>query len=360
MQYNWFKEMLKHRYKELERLKQKNPNNSLIQESIAAIEEFFYYDKYVLNDRPNLETKIEDDYLNLSKSCFIWPIIRKISTIEPFDIPNYFVPSINLSNKEMMEMVHDFYKNATDNKTYEMFMFYWNQRRKNLHFINKSPENEYASTYYLPYSKEAFIQIDSKHEFQDIPTIVHEYGHLIQFYLNYDANLFLKNHMYSEIVSIFFELISAEYFAKDDLEEKGIITQAEMLYDQLDMNELLVHELNLLEKIKLEYYENKNDLRRKIKDLLEQYDNNKLTDLFLTYSPASDYPYAIGYLIASNLFMIYKSDPDKAFYLLYKLISINLKLDSDKYYEELTKLGICEIEGFENYSAYIKRKLTKI
>ena len=360
MQYNWFKEILKHKYKELERLKKTNPNNFLIQESLDAIGELFFYDQYVLNDRPNLETKIEDDYLNLAKSRFIWSKIKEISFTEFIDIPNYFIPTIDLSNKEMMEMVHDFYKNATDKRTYEIFMFYWNQRRRNLHFISKSPNNEYASTFYLPHSKEAFVQIELKHEFQDIPTIVHEYGHLIQFFLNYNANMFLKNHMYGEIVSMFFEFISAEYFAKDDLEEKGIITQAEMLDDQLDSNELLVHELNILEKLRLEYYENKNDLRRKIKDLLRRYDNEKLTELFLRYSPASDYPYTIGFLVAANLFMIYINDPDKAFYLLYKLISINLKLDSNKYYEELNKLGICEIEGLHNYSAYIKRKLTRV
>ena len=37
MQYNWFKEILKHKYKELERLKKTNPNNFLIQESLDAI-----------------------------------------------------------------------------------------------------------------------------------------------------------------------------------------------------------------------------------------------------------------------------------------------------------------------------------
>ena len=56
--------------------------------------------------------------------------------------------------------------------------------------------------------------------------------------------------------------------------------------------------------------------------------------------PSYDFIYIIGYIFAIELYLIYKENPDYAFYLLKKIMVIDLRKDSESYFKEILKLGI--------------------
>ena len=77
-------------------------------------------------------------------------------------------------------------------------------------------------------------------------------------------------------------------------------------------------------------------------------------------NPSSDFSYILAYSIATNLFMIYLRDPDYAFYLLKKLIEIDLNLSPETYLQEIIKLGIIPNEGLEEFDRHLNRELKRL
>ena len=80
----------------------------------------------------------------------------------------------------------------------------------------------------------------------------------------------------------------------------------------------------------------------------------------MTLRPARDYIYVIAFNIATNLFMIYKNDPDYAFYLVYKIINLDLNLNKKEYFKQLQSLDITSIEKTKEYNELILSRCRSI
>lgn len=361
MQYNWYKKGLKQRLKYFEELKKSATGRDfdLICDTIDSIKSIFEPTTPIVPRNFDLASTLESDYLELSESRFLWPHIDGLASLPQFDCPSLKSYTLKLNNKDILDLIHDFFKEKTDTKTYQTFLYFWQQRKRNLHFINDAPDYVFGESFFLPYNKEGFVEIQKKNEFADLPTIVHEYGHLIQFFYNYSSSLFNSLLVFNEIVSTFFELISAEYFAKEELAVLGIARQKEYTFDIIDSAAMLSMELSVLQEISIASYQNRNDLRKNIDNAINSGLVSDYIWVIRDFYPIKDYPYLIAFYYASNLFMIYKNDPDRAFYLLYQIIDISLKLPVAEYAKKLDKISMATIDGTKEYVEYIKRKRIK-
>ena len=85
----------------------------------------------------------------------------------------------------------------------------------------------------------------------------------------------------------------------------------------------------------------------------------ELSDL-LDCRPSEDFIYIIAQSIVNELYMIYLDDPEKAFYLIKKIIDIDLNLPPRVYLDEINRLGINPNQNIDEYNMHLKRELKKI
>ena len=100
-------------------------------------------------------------------------------------------------------------------------------------------------------------------------------------------------------------------------------------------------------------------LRKNIDELLEVLTKEDISHI-MTLRPARDYIYVIAFNIATNLFMIYKNDPDYAFYLVYKIINLDLNMNKEEYFKQLQCLDITNIKNTKEYNELILSRCRSI
>lgn len=302
----------------------------------------------------SVDILLEYDYKFLSETSFLWPIIKGVANIEE---PTIKLPKNNrkFSLKEIIDILHDFFKNSTSKSIYEIFLKIYNENKKSIRFINGDNLSYTGEIIYLEYFKRFYIMGCIENSIEDIMTFAHEFGHAIQFYLNFNNNLYKELNVYIEIVSIFFELICNEHLLSSFYSD-AIINAYDTLGKHLDSAKNLDSELILLRAIKSD---NIFELRKNIDILLCHLTKEDMNN-FMALKPASDYIYVIAFNIATNLFMIYKEDPEYAFYLVNKIISLDLNLSKEDYFKELLSLDVTDIRRPKDYNELILRRVREL
>ena len=212
MQYDWYKKELEAKLRELKRLVKtaSGEQREVINETISTIEDNLVKPCRLVNY--TLEERLLYEYQNMIEFRPLWDLCESLADLSDNEILKLPYPKLDLKNKEVLELTHDFFKNVTPSWIYDLFMKIFKQRT-NLHFINYNKSLFYADTVFLKYYNTCYIQMARKYEFSDIPTLAHEFGHGIQFLSNYHANIFTNLKAFSEIVSSFFEFICGYYYA---------------------------------------------------------------------------------------------------------------------------------------------------
>lgn len=358
MEYNWYKKELKDKYNLLQKLYRTTSNEKekiIILNTIRMIEICLSKEEVPRE----IDELLEKDYIALSKTRFIWPYIKNIAKINNDFIPDFSSDNTSLSKKDIIELLHDFFKNGTTKEMYELFCKIYNENKKNIHFFDNSLTNYIGETIYLEYFKKTYIQVFKSFSFEDLNTFAHEFGHAIQFNTNFQINYFHELNIYVEIISIFFELICNEYFVKEEFKRPAIITSYTTLDEYLEDAKNLGNEFVLLDTISIKKHENKLQLRKNIEKLISELSFEDITSI-MCLKPSRDYIYVFAFLVATNLFMIYKFDTDKAFYLVNTLINLSGKLTCEEYFHELEKLELLDANKTQDYTNIIHNRSRKL
>lgn len=255
-------------------------------DSIKILEEnirYFNKDKYSYSSKAKL---LEEEYRKFCQTSQLWPTINAMANIDiDFEISDFSITTdIKFSKDDFKESVYDFFKNATDKKTFAIFYHFFQNFFQNV--CISTSINGTGASFFLPYKKVGIVEMSPKHDFSDLGTLPHEYGHLIQAFLNYNIQMNNKLYPFSEIVSSFFQFISCSYFEKyfennlafeAFLESEDILTYARNI----------ANNLSLFQNLELSQIESKEE---RIKVLNEYVKGNRIRhidDIF------SDYPYVI-------------------------------------------------------------------
>ncbi len=358
MEYNWYIKEFKDKYKILQKLYKKETNEN-IKRKIKNTQRII--ELCLTNELlpPDIATILEEDYIELTSSSYLWPYIKSIAKIHNDFVPNFSDDKANFSKDEIISLLHDFFKNGTNKDIYKLFCNIYENNKKNIHFID-SDELLYAGEIiYLEYFNKTYIQIFKGYSFEDISTFAHEFGHAIQFNLNYHDNLHDELRVYIEIISLFFELICLEYFKKSEYKDASFKTSYFTLEEHLQNSKIVTGEFVLLDAIKIDKYENKLKLRSNIENLIKELDIDLIRSI-VNIRPSFNYIYSFSFLVATNLFMIYRKDPEKALYIANNIISLDGNLTGYLYLEELKKLNIVNPVKTKEYKELIHKRCRKL
>ena len=309
----------------------------------------------------SLNDVLFNEYKVLNGFRQFWSLLADYTEIDAvqLDDEKYPYPDISdVTNSELLDLTYEFFKNGTSKYFFSIFEQLFKQRKK-VFFINSSAPNFYADSMFLNFDKSFYIQMNRGYEFNDISTMAHEYGHGIQYLINYNRNIFYSLQSFSEIVSTFFELICEHYYSKDKrFASKAIITLYDNWYNACIDATTLNQEIGIFNAINLKENEKENKTKRKLDQFIKTSDKVKLGKL-LDQQISECFIYTFAYSIATTLFMIYLDDQEFAFYLLQKLIEINLGLSKEEYLKEIINLGIIPNERIMDFDVHLKRELKK-
>lgn len=302
--------------------------------------------KVIQNTKTDCFTEIDSHYLTYNEGKLWWPTINSF-VCDNSPLILFEEKTCNFSNKELIELTFDFYR-STDKKTFNLFNEVY-KKNKNLIYFSKIKEgqNLRGLTAYSILFDINYITIFKSGKFIDLKAIIHEFGHAINNTLNFN----FMNKSYEEIVSIFFELISQEYFENIGMEQ----ATTNRLNDYESKKDDIKNIQDILKIYKYLYKNNYPFIKSEV--ILHNHNKNELNELFLNFN-FDYYIYVTGFIVAVNLFLIYIKDKEYALYLLYKIISFN-HLEDEDVFQILKDHNLTNIDSLYTYSDYIKRRILK-
>ena len=351
--YYYEKEFLK-RIKRLNAIRRKaHPNEyPIIDDTIRTMEIIIADAK-----RPKKKTlieSIEDDYDYLRENSFLWNYIRKFATLS---VPEYYGDFVldnilDLTDDEIFAYTHDFYRDATDKETFEQFLKIFAKRNKQVKLFQEKYSDFTADSVYLAYYNDIFIRLNKKGTFTDVASLIHEYGHGLQMTQNYHPNML--DNPYNEIISVTFELISHERFSKD---ERLCIAAADSQWE--DFNSRILFADDLVDEIAIVKQIKDGEKGHSLKEKITKYAKHdaKMLQEVIEFEVATSLDYVIAELIGIEIYMIYRKDPEKALYLIHKIIAIDPRLDSEDYFKKLVELGLHPYRSVEEYNNHLLKRM---
>jgi len=295
------------------------------------------------------------DYSSIS---YLWQEFQKhySLSIKPINIPP--LKSASLSQSNLFEITHDFFK-SLNNSYYQCFMHYYKKRKEHVNFVfDENPFSNEGLTYILPSLKESFIEINRTYTIEDSLRLIHEYSHSISSLMNPYQMRYPKK-IYSEIDSIFMEMIATDYLKCCTTEENISILNMDRIknfyYISKDINNII----NLINAEKKQNQDfNKNKILKEIALKECDINNNELEDL-LKYPDLYSTIYLISYIFAIELYYIYLEDKELALHILKKIILINENND-EKIFKDIKKLGLIPNKNFAKYQKECKQKYNEL
>lgn len=325
-------------------------------ESLAyAEEEFEVVKTQGLEARLAYEKRTLDRYSNFLE--YVAPVALEEELPNRFRYTHY----PKFSDDEYFGLIHDFYKACLDKELFGLFRGIYKKRGKLVHMTELRDSNFVPDSIYLPFYNETHLRLKRTFQIRELTNAVHEYGHAIQYMTNYHPEFFDENYLFSEVVSIFFEILSTDYFKSI----KGFSKQAHDFQIGVFNSVRETSGNILIESDILELWESLKRAGFKYwvsalnEELMEAYDALDPSEIniegLLDMNLSLEFIYVFAYLIAIELFMLYKKDPDLALHKLKCLMRIDLRLPRDKYFEEIEKLGIHPTESIPDFKSHIIR-----
>jgi len=338
--YYWTIDSLKAKLKILNKMLQseKDPKrkNIIVQdiENIhGALDE--YYD-----DTPNNQVKLLEGYDIVKESLgdipFLWEDFKEFNEIT--QEPLIFIPELkkaSLSQKDILDLTHDFYK-SLNRFFFGNFMKNFSRRYDHIAFHKYSFTPFKGETVALTSTKEAYINITRNFTLDDVITTIHEYSHATSASINY-RHLYYPKNLYSEIDTIFMELIGADYL--EDIFGNG---QA-LLNRTMEHGRYAVFSDSLTAQIQLIEYEKTQNRKftnnKSLKQAASIFDilPNEIENI-LTRPNTQDSMYLTSYLFALELYNLYLEDKEKALYYLKKIIFLDCQSE-EQYYCNIKRFG---------------------
>lgn len=264
-----------------------------------------------------------------------------------------------LSDEELLMLIHDLFKNYMNDHFYNIFLEDFKLRSELVHILSNNCKLAHPETIHLEFQNENHIILPKNNNIYDVANLAHEYGHVIQFKMNIHKNIFNSLSIFSEIISIFFELLMEDYLC--ELKEFKQIASIDRKINYICKYDNIYCTYELFKLYCYWGYINKKNNLNKAKILFERKFNkiakliliDDINNLIFEENNLESLEYALSYILAIELFMLYKKDPELGLYKLEKLINLSLNQKRDKYYQEILNLGIIPNDNIEQYREYI-------
>lgn len=361
--YNWTIDTLIDRLKLIEKLIQTETDKRKLKllkgdyyNLQSHIEEYFEKDEY---NKLKLLESYEFFKEHLKEYEFLWGDFKEFSETldEPIIVPE--LKTCSLSKDDLLDITHDFYL-SLNGLFFGNFMKNFYRKNDHIVFRNKGETFYNGETIALPSLKESFIEICRVHTLEDLITIIHEYMHATSVSIN-PKHLNANKTIFTEVDTIFIELLANDYIEKLFQDKSSIILKANDFNEHLQRADDINAVLDLMEAEK--YTKNGYINNKILKEIGKRYCEleNIETELILDNSNQSETLYLTAYIIAIELYYLYKIDKDKALNTLRKIIELECN-DELQYYQNIRGLGIIpnmHLRSFEHDLQQEARTLKK-
>ena len=266
--------------------------------------------------------KCKDRYYKLCEIFHIlcYPYVDRRNSL--YEEALEFIPNTDtIPDEEIMTLIHDSYYNV-DDELYKYFMELYKNRHTSIRFqdeIESLDAHEIdGSCIYVDIIRKNYIQVYDENGVYKLINTAHEVGHAVANLYNSKAVYNRLDDFLAEVPSLFFELVISHDVARNinpfETAYKNLETFSEYYNyaSLLSLHNYLVDSwFNNNNKANKEYY-------RELKSIYKL--TRSKVDEALNTSLEIDGPYVIGYMIALELFNIYKQDKKSAIRLLKEML----------------------------------------
>ena len=292
------------------------------------------------NPPKDYKTTYQSLKLYFNDMDFFFEDIQKfysLTTKKMFNVPS-LTPKV-LTQNDLSILTHDFYTSL--NPLFrELFRIV--SKNSYIHFEENPDLNYFGEMYFLRYTKESFIKINRELTIQDFFSLVHEYAHAINHFLNPQCSD-SKNLYFCEIISELTELLAANYYEKNVHDGEGIIYKA----NDFNENVLIAREirafLKLMEKEQESGIKFQNPNTRKI-----IYKNSLHNQIYLT-----------AYLFVIEFYQLFKNNPIWALKILHGVLTTDFQ-KPEVFYNEIKELGIIPNSSFADFYTSLKEDVLSL
>ena len=368
----WSTKDIKKRISELEQRKKKikNPEKRFqIDLTIRSLYEIIeYMENEVVDSKYSVKRIVNDDRRYINAHLPYTHIIADFATgyqdketVIEFK-PDY-VQLADMSKDKVCTVTKDFYDTIKDKRFTSPFLELFAKRGHYLNYAKRpkvtSHGNE-AVTLPVYNTRDVYIHMYKSGEIHDFLASIHEYGHAISVLINQDFRFEYGKSLFIETDGIFFEMIGNDHLEDNNVDKIEVLTaDIDRFYDFVYYAVVVQTKLNL--------HNDFNNLRKATEDEMLDYIHNKarlqdedsIDDVL--HTPISEIlHYVTSYLMAIELYMLYKRDANKALAALYDLITF----DSDSNQETLdmlkNKYGIVFGEHVHDYYLSLVKRVNEV
>lgn len=233
----------------------------------------------------------------------------------------------------LLSYTHDFY-HSIDKDLAKYFDKVFKERHNNLRITNKDKAGyDHNYSYYIPTLKYGYINLHTTDTIADFTGLIHEYAHIIAEQIKFRSDN--SNYPFVELLPLLMEEIATHEIAEEfeDLDQdcanksalltKTVLNYSKELISQIDFYNIVDSGLDRKDFIEL-FREHSNNTIKKSNKIFNISIKEKLT-------------YVIPYLVMVELYYMYYDDPDKALFILKKLLEMD---ETDNYLSYLYDSGI--------------------
>ena len=357
--YNWTIDDLKAKFKLLEEL----ISHEKDAQRIELIDSDLNFLLNIFEEYDSKDTIQQPKYIDLYREYktkyeeikFLWSDFQRFNSLANSNGLKVFdLKKSRLSNDDLLSLTHDFYK-SLDKFFFENFLKTFKDRQTHIRFQPYADGFHCGETISISALKESFIDIQRVFDLQDLFATVHEYSHATSVQIN-DLHLQLNKELYVEIDPLFMEIIFADYYYQQSNDKDAYTYRINNYLEYLVYSNMISLLLSLMN------FDRQQEIKT-VKGLRNGIQKSKFNYLPLEESfEYLKYPcerYITCYMIAIELYNIYKQDKDKALYLLRKIIYMS-NLSSKQYYNNIKRLGINPNQSISNFQKELQSNMKRI
>ena len=287
--------------------------------------------------------KLGDKSLKTSLNDFLYNVNEKITERKKY-ISSF------ISKSDLIMFLGEFYK-SLDPDFFELFLKLYKNINTNHHFFVSSNCDDVPCMYPILGSNIVLTCSTYDNNFDDFFNLIHEFAHGIEFLFNPSFFITRGNALFSEVVPIFMELISLDLMDKYD-ETNSQLVHENMACDYYEIG-MNAYMSMLVSKIGM-------NLANKSEDVILQQcarnlhlSSTRIKEI-INITMDGTLKYIISYMVALELYIIYKKDKDKALDIVRKYCFLRDK-NPERINNFFVKEGCIAGESVDNYFKQLKR-----
>lgn len=243
-----------------------------------------------------------------------------------------YKPIPTLSKDVVCTVTKDFYETLKDERFTSPFMELYSKRGPLLNYIKKPKVTYHGNeAVALPvyHTRDVYIQMYKSGDIHDFLACIHEYGHSIAALINQDFRIDYAKSLFIETDGIFFEMLGNDYLSRNGInKEQTLVADIDRFYDYVYFAVVIQTKLNMHNDFNNLRKATEEEMLKYIKEEARLKDKDSIKDIL--HTPMNDiYHYVTSYLVALELYWLYKSNPRKALDILYELITMDSNGNQD-------------------------------